>query len=131
MLARSEFLAAAPTVMLNNLLLAFRPLAVEPGDTIVEQGAAGGEMYFVCRGELEVLGGSNERVGQVREGEFFGEMSVLFDQPRNATVRAVRHCDLLVLDAADFHRIAGDFPQMEAEFRRIAAGRRDGPTAAR
>ena len=130
-LARSEFLAAAPTVMLNNLLLAFRPLAVEPGDTIVEQGAAGGEMYFVCRGELEVLGGSNERVGQVREGEFFGEMSVLFDQPRNATVRAVRHCDLLVLDAADFHRIAGDFPQMEAEFRRIAAGRRDGPTAAR
>lgn len=129
-LARSEFLATAPAVMLNNLLLAFRPLAFGPGDTVVRAGDRGGEMYFVCRGELEALGRAGERVGRIGEGEFFGEMAVLFDQPRSATVRAVCHCDLLALDAADFHRIANDFPQMQAEFRRIAASRQSHPTAA-
>jgi glucose-6-phosphate 1-dehydrogenase len=126
-LARSEFLAAAPAVMLNNLLLAFRPLAIAPGDTIVRAGDRGGEMYFVCRGELEALGSADERIGLIREGEFFGEMAVLFDQPRLATVRAVCHCDLLALDAADFRRIASDFPQMQVEFRRIAASRQSRP----
>ena len=124
-LARSEFLAAAPAVMLNNLLLAFRPFAIAPGDTIVRAGDRGGEMYFVCRGQLEALGSADERIGLIREGEFFGEMAVLFDQPRSATVRAVCHCDLLALDAADFRRIASDFPQMQAEFCRIAASRQN------
>ena len=126
-LARSEFLATAPAVMLNNLLLAFRPLAIAPGDTIVRAGDRGGEMYFVCRGQLEALGSADEQIGLIREGEFFGELAVLFDQPRSATVRAVCHCDLLALDAADFRRIASDFPQMQAEFRRIAASRQSRP----
>ena len=115
--------------MLNNLLLAFRPLAIDPGDTIVRAGDRGGEMYFVCRGELEALGSANERVGLIGEGEFFGEMAVLFDQPRSATVRSICHCDLLALDAADFRRIASDFPQMKAEFRRIAASRQSRPAS--
>ena len=128
-LARSEFLAAAPAVMLNNLLLAFRPLAIDPGDTIVRAGDRGGEMYFVCRGELKTLGRANERAGRIGAGELFGEMAVLFDQPRSATVRSICHCDLLALDAADFRRIASDFPQMKAEFRRIAASRQSRPAS--
>jgi CRP-like cAMP-binding protein len=51
-------------------------------------------------------------------------MAMLDNRPRNATVRAVSPCDLLVIAAADFRRIAEDFPQAEAEFRRIAAQRR-------
>jgi CRP-like cAMP-binding protein len=50
-------------------------------------------------------------------------MALLLNQPRSATVRAVSPCDLLVLDADDFRRIVGDFPQAEAELRRIAASR--------
>jgi CRP-like cAMP-binding protein len=48
----------------------------------------------------------------------------LLGQPRSATVRAVSPCDLLVLDAEDFRRIIADFPQAEADLRRIAASRR-------
>lgn len=47
------------------------------------------------------------------------------ERVRSATIRAISHCDLLALDAADFRRIANDFPQMQAEFRRIAASRRN------
>ena len=125
-LARTAFFAEAPALVLNNLLPAFRPLAAEAGETIVAAGAHDDEMYFVCRGELEAIGGDGSRLGVLREGEFFGEMAVLFDQPRAATVRAITPCDLLILDGDEFRRIVNDFPAVAAEFRRIAEGRRGG-----
>jgi len=83
-------------------------------------------MYFVCRGELEACGADGQKIGRLGEGEFFGEMAVLFNQPRSATVRATTPCDLLVLDGDEFRRIVNDFPAVAAEFRRIAEGRRGG-----
>ena len=123
-LLRSEFFANAPAVLLNNLTLACQPRAVEAGATVVERGEQSSDLYVVCRGELEAIGGSGERLGVVKAGECFGEMALLDNRPRNATVRAVSPCDLLVLAAADFRRSVEDFPQAEAEFRRIAAQRR-------
>jgi len=122
-LCRSEFFAHAPTVLLNTLMLAFRPLAVEAGATIVERGDAKRDLYVVCRGDLEAVGAAEERLGIVKAGECFGEMALLLNQPRSATVRAITPCDLLVLDADDFQRIISDFPQAEADLRRIAASR--------
>ena len=122
-LSRSAFFADAPAVLLNTLLLAFRPLAVEAGATIVERGDTTCDLYIVCRGALEAVGAAGERLGIVKAGECFGEMALLLNQPRSATVRAVSPCDLLVLDAEDFRRIIADFPQAEADLRQIAASR--------
>ena len=123
-LVRSEFFAAAPPVLLNTLAMAFRPLAVEAGATIVERGERSAELYVICRGEAEAIGAAGQRVGVMRSGECFGEMALLLDQPRSATVRAVSPCDLLVLDGEDFRRIVADYPQAEAEFFAIASRRR-------
>jgi glucose-6-phosphate 1-dehydrogenase len=123
-LSRSGFFAAAPAVLLNTLVLAFRPLAVEAGATVVERGDRRCDLYVVCHGELEALAADGRRLGVIGDGECFGEMALLLKQPRNATVRAVTDCDLLVLDADDFRRIIDDFPQAEAELRRIAESRR-------
>jgi glucose-6-phosphate 1-dehydrogenase len=125
-LSRTAFFAEAPGLVLNNLLPAFRPFSVAAGATVVEAGAHDDEMYFVCRGELEAVGGAGQRLGLLAEGQFFGEMAVLFDQPRAATVRATTECDLLVLDGDEFRRIVNDFPAVAAEFRRIAEERRGG-----
>jgi len=125
-IARTAFFAEAPALVLNNLLPAFRPVAVAAGETVVEAGALDDEMYFVCRGELEAVGADGVRLGLLGEGDFFGEMAVLFDQPRAATVRATTPCDLLVLDGDEFRRIVNDFPAVAAEFRRLAEGRRSG-----
>ena len=123
-LARTAFFAEAPPLLLNNLLPAFRPLSVAAGETIVEAGALDDEMYFVCRGALEALSSDGVRLGLLGEGDFFGEMAVLFEQPRAATVRAMEASDLLVLDGDEFRRIIDDFPVVAAEFRRIADARR-------
>jgi len=122
-LTRSAFFANAPAVLLNTLMLAFRPLAVDSGATVVERGERNRDLFIVCRGELEALGAEGERLGVVSAGECFGEMALLLNQPRSATVRAVVPCDLLVLEEDDFRRIIADFPQAEADLRQIATDR--------
>jgi CRP-like cAMP-binding protein len=110
-------------VLLNTLMLAFRPLAVDSGATVVERGEQNYDLFIVCRGELEAIGAGGERLGVVSAGDCFGEMALLLNQPRSATVRAVVPCDLLVLEGDDFRRIIADFPEAEAKLRQIANGR--------
>jgi glucose-6-phosphate 1-dehydrogenase len=124
-LVRSPLFADAPAVLLNNLAMQFRPLAVEGGATVVRRGDPGTELFMVCRGEMEVLDAAGTRIGLIGEGECFGEMAMLDDRPRNATVRSLTPCDLLLLDAGDFRRIVDDFPLAEAGFRAVAEGRRE------
>ena len=123
-LTRSPLFAAAPPVLLNNLALAFRPLAVAAGTTLMRAGDPDGDLYVVCRGELEAIGRSGERLSILGEGQCFGELAVLHGRPRSATVRAISACDLLVLESRDFRRILADFPQAEASLRDVAARRR-------
>ena len=126
-LVRSPFFREAPPLLLANLLLAFRPRAVAAGEVVVAHGAVDEEIYFVCSGRLSVVDGSGRNLGPIAAGEFFGEMSPLYRQPRSATVRAEMPCDLLALDGVAFRRILDDFPSFEAEMRRIAAGRHGQP----
>ena len=122
-LARGPLFRAAPPLLLANLLLAFRPLAVAAGDVVITRGAVEDEMYFVCSGRLAVGDAADRSVGEIGAGEFCGEMALLYRQPRSATVRAVEPSDLLVLDGTAFRRILADFPGFEAELRRISAVR--------
>ncbi|MFM7248823.1 MAG: glucose-6-phosphate dehydrogenase [Planctomycetaceae bacterium] len=124
LLARSPFFGEAPPLLLDAMLPAFRPRAAAAGETIVAAGARDDAIYFVCRGALEVLRPDGTALGAVGEGEFFGEMAVLFSTPRSATVRATADCDLLVLDGEDFRRLIEGFPAVEARFRAVAEARR-------
>lgn len=61
------------------------------GQPIVRQGEMGDCMYVVQSGEVEVVqaaGGSEQRLAILREGDFFGEMSIFEHEVRSATVRA-------------------------------------------
>ena len=127
-LGRSPLFASAPPVLLNNLALAFEPVAVPAGRIVVEQGEQAGDVYVVSRGELAVEG-DGRRLATLADGDCFGEIAALLDQPRTATVRAVSPCDLLVLRRDDFRRMIHDFPGAEAGFRRLAESRLAGRAA--
>jgi EAL domain-containing protein (putative c-di-GMP-specific phosphodiesterase class I) len=75
-------------------------LVVEPGTVIFREGERGCCAYVIERGRVEI---SVERSGQKiilgyrGPGEVFGEMAVIDDKPRSATVQAVERCDLLMV----------------------------------
>ncbi|RHY65147.1 hypothetical protein DYB34_000426 [Aphanomyces astaci] len=75
---------------------AFEVVKFEPDEVIVKQGAMGDAFYIVSAGTV-LLG----------EGEYFGETSLLNDQPRNCTVRAVGSVKCLRLHRSDFDSMLG------------------------
>jgi MFS family permease len=90
-----------PAPILEGLAHAMLPLHVEAGREIVREGEAGDRFYVIASGEVEVVkdGGVINEEGP---GEFFGEISLLRDVPRTATVRAKTDVELRALERDDF-----------------------------
>jgi long-chain acyl-CoA synthetase len=93
----------------------------EPGETLVHEGDVGDEMYFLTKGQVEVLRGDPvERLTILREGSFFGELAILTDAPRAATIRALTDVEVYalrrdgVLELARTHADFNDYLQAAA-----------------
>jgi long-chain acyl-CoA synthetase len=68
------------------------------GEILVHEGDVGDEMYFLTKGQVEVLRGSPPyQLMILREGSFFGEVAILRDAPRAATIRAVVDVEVYAL----------------------------------
>jgi len=80
-----------------------------PGQVVIRQGDAGDTFYIVKRGHVEVAQrderGVSELVNQLDRGDYFGELALLHDAPRNATCRATVATELLTLRRPDFDRL--------------------------
>jgi len=69
-----------------------------PGEVLVHEGDVGDEMYFLTKGQVEVLRGDRAQpVATLREGAFFGELAILRDAPRAASVRALTDVEVYAL----------------------------------
>ena len=90
-----------PQPVVETLARALIPLRVEPGREIFHQGAPGDRFYIVAAGEVEIV--TDGRVVAVTgPGGYFGEISLLRDVPRTATVRARGEVELRALERDDF-----------------------------
>ncbi len=114
-------LEAADIADISRLL---RAQAVESGAVIVRKGDLGHSMYFVAGGDVEIdLKDGSVRLGV---GDFFGEVAVLRQTRRTATVKAVAHTSLLVLDAQDLHALLERSPSIAERLKEVAAKRLGG-----
>lgn len=77
-----------------------------PGEVILQQGQQDHWLYFLIKGQLVVfLDGSLDRslvVNYITPGEVFGDLAVLMDQPRSATVKADSNCKKVLVFGTDF-----------------------------
>lgn len=101
-LKRSAFFGALPAERLSSLAFHLAPRPVTPGEVLIELGQKGEACYLVSEGKFEVLSEEGKAVATLGPGDHFGEVALLRDVPRTATVRAVEPGVVLSLSREDF-----------------------------
>ncbi|XP_054733999.1 cAMP-dependent protein kinase type I regulatory subunit isoform X1 [Anastrepha obliqua] len=92
---------------------ALEPVSFEDGETIVKQGEPGDDFYIILDGTAVVLqrraeqGDEPAEVGRLGPSDYFGEIALLLDRPRAATVVARGPLKCVKLDRARFERVLG------------------------
>ncbi len=95
------FLAPLPLPTLEHLAAELLPVAVEPSGCVMREGDPGDRFYVVREGELRVSAGGHE-IATVGRGGYVGEIALLRDVPRTATVTAVGAASLYALERDEF-----------------------------
>jgi CRP-like cAMP-binding protein len=95
---------------------------VAPGRELIRQGETGREFVVVIAGEAEVRR-DGEVIAVRGPGTFFGEMALLLDRPRNASVVATTDMTIEVIDRQDFRRLLTEFPDLHAPLLEATAQR--------
>lgn len=117
-LAGIPFFASFDTGTLVWLARQFEPVHAQAGDAIIAEGDPGDGLYVLLSGRLRVTVG--ERVlHDLGRGAVVGEIALLSDRMRSATVRAVRDSDLLLLRTASFKALIEQNPGFLAQMARL------------
>lgn len=95
-------------------------------ETIFREGDVGDELYILVEGEVQVFKsqGSDELVlSTMTDGSYFGEMAILDDEPRSASVRATRDARLLVLKGEQLKELIFQMPEIAFEIFKVLTSR--------
>jgi voltage-gated potassium channel len=111
MVARVPFFAKLEADQIAEITKLLRYHVVPIGEVVVRAGELGDRMYFIVSGLLAVNYGSDEPA-LLSDGDFFGEIALLHDTRRTATVTARSRSQLLILDAADLRRFLKKSPEI-------------------
>jgi NADH dehydrogenase len=98
----------------------------ELGDIIFQQGDLGDCVYVIKEGECDVLcerKGKQEHLAILSRGAYFGEMALLSNKTRSATLRARTAMDVVIIPKADFNKLRQSVPAFANVFTELAAQR--------
>jgi CRP-like cAMP-binding protein len=114
LLRKIAIFAPLPPAEQEHLAHELIPVHVSAGDVVVREGEAGDRFYVVRSGELEVSV-DGKPVRRLGPGDHFGEIALLRDVPRTATVEALADVDLYALERDEFiGSVTGHAPSAEA-----------------
>jgi CRP/FNR family transcriptional regulator, cyclic AMP receptor protein len=127
-----RLLATFQTNELEYLIRMGQPVSFESHSNVIIEGELSWGLYLILSGVCGVfktnkLTHDSFDVAQLREGSFFGEMSLIDDQARSATVKALTECQLFYISKESFQQFLGMAPTMKERFHeaviRILVGR--------
>lgn len=103
-----------PPPALRSLIEKLDPVEVKKGDLVIREGAPAGPMFILEKGRARAFIGNNgkhQNLAFYRDGDFFGELSILNGSPRAASVEAFSDCRLLALEPDEVASLKRDFPE--------------------
>lgn len=102
------------------------PLHFEKNEIIFHEGDVGDFLYIITSGSVEVLKKEKENLQQIAtlgKGEFFGEMALIHQRTRTATVRCLESTNVLALKKSDFGLLVANFAELRESFEKTSVER--------
>jgi len=93
-----------------------------PGDRICGEGASGYTFFVLCSGAADVTQEGKE-LRALGPGDFFGELAILTDGRRSATVTAAEPSTMLVFFGTEFRRLEAELPDVASQIRQAVEQR--------
>jgi len=103
---------------LKRLADVVREKTVPAGEIVFAEGDLGDELYLVHQGTVTLYhteGSREDRIGDVEQGGYFGELALIDELPRSASARAREDSLLLVMNKKDFRTAVQDYPDIAFE----------------
>ena len=100
-----------------------RARRAERGERLIRKGDQADSMYFIVSGDVEVDQETAAPKGRLTAGDFFGEIALIADRTRTASITAISACKLLVLHKDDFESFMNSHPDLRDAVREAAKRR--------
>jgi HlyB family type I secretion system ABC transporter len=105
-----------PIPVLQGMIDSLKPVTVEKGNPIIREGDDAGPLYILQKGRARAfagIDGQERNLAFYREGDFFGELSILNGSPRAASIEAFTDCQLLSLEPKAVRHLRRRFPEFD------------------
>jgi voltage-gated potassium channel len=123
-LARVPVFRAFDAATLGEIMTVLRAQSIAAGGIVSAEGERAAAMYFIVSGEVEAA--VSGKAMRFATGDFFGEMALLTETMKAATITAVRQTRLLVLASNDFDSLMHKHPELKERMAKLVAERADG-----
>jgi predicted MFS family arabinose efflux permease len=108
LLVAADLFAGAPRSTLEALAAELRPQHASAGEVVIREGDEPDDLYLVASGHLLVTTEHAGPVGELTDGDYFGEIGLLHRVPRTATVTATTDSELFRLSGETFLRVVNE-----------------------
>lgn len=114
-----------PTQQVDSIVASLHVTQAQEGEVIARQGGPADKFFIVADGEVEIerSGEGDRNVATLGPGQFFGEISILRDTPREATVKATKPTTLLAMERDTFRDLVAQSLGTTGEFDKVIRGR--------
>ncbi|CAD7077605.1 unnamed protein product [Hermetia illucens] len=123
LVASVPFFANADSNFVSDVVTKLKYEVFQPGDIIIKEGTIGTKMYFIQEGVVDIVMANGEVATSLSDGSYFGEICLLTNARRVASVRAETYCNLFSLSVDHFNAVLDQYPLMRKTMETVAAER--------
>jgi HD-GYP domain-containing protein (c-di-GMP phosphodiesterase class II) len=122
----SELFAKLGPVSVERIIERLERVVFEQGTTIIHEGRPGDSMFIIVTGKVTVttdMGWGQRELERKGPGSVFGEMALISDEPRSASVRALERTECLALGKGDFDFLLDQDPSIAQRVAKVMTSR--------
>ena len=110
LVAAVPFFTNAEPEFVSSVVTKLKYEVFQPGDIVIKEGTIGSKMYFIQEGIVDIVMGNGETATSLSDGSYFGEICLLTNARRVASVRAETYCNLFSLSVDQFNAVLDMYP---------------------